>query len=195
MGLNNSQKPAIFLNVKGGKLAQKSNTGEGTKFEYVDTETNEVKETWYNTFDSLDCVFEGIRFNNGSKFGEQLMVFAKDIDSDEKYIITMNTDSDYACDFMKRLPSVSKGQMITIRPVESDSEKLDEKGQPFKNRFMAIKDLETEEKIKSIYSEENPLPQWETKTVNRKKVLDKENYLNALIEGVKELVIEKEVQA
>lgn len=195
MGLQESKNAPIFLSVKGGKLAQKASTGEGTEFKYTDTETNEVKTSWYHLFNSLECSFEGIRFNTGGKFEEQLMVFAKDIDSDERYIISMDTISEYACDLMKRLPNVKKGQLIAIRPVESDSDKKDDKGQPYKNRFMAIKDLETDEKLKSIYSEENPLPEWETKTVNRKKVLDKQNYVNALMEGVKELVIEKEVKA
>lgn len=189
MALVSEQAQTIFLTIKGGKLGQKSENEEGKKFEYVDTETNEKKVSYYHLFSALEGSIEGIKFDLSSKFGEQIRVFIKDTETEEKYIVSLDSDNNYACDLMRRLPNVVKGQVLTFRPVDQVSEKKDKDGKPYINKYFSLKDMETSESVKSVYNEANPLPAWKETKVNRKTVWDKTDYLEALRNGVSHLII------
>jgi len=153
MALVSNKQETIFLSVKGGKLAQKSDAENGTKFEYVDQKTNENKTSYYNLFSALVGVLKGIKFDDSSQYGEQIRVFAEDSESGEQYVISMDSDNGFAVDLMRRLPNVQKGQVLTFRPVESESKNMDKEGKPYTNRYFSLKDMEEGKKIESFYNE------------------------------------------
>jgi hypothetical protein len=189
MALVSNKTETIFLSVKGGKLAQKSDAENGTKFEYVDQKTNETKTSYYDLFSALEGVLKGIKFDDSSQYGEQIRVFSEDQESGEQYVISMDSDNGFAIDLMRRLPNVQKGQVLTFRPVESESKNLDKEGKPYTNRYFSLKDMEEETKIESFYNENNSLPEWKETKVNRKTVWDKSDFLEALRNGVQHLII------
>lgn len=191
MALVSNKTETIFLSVKGGKLAQKSDAENGTKFEYSDAKTGEVKTSYYNLFSALEGILKGIKFDDSSQYGEQIRLFAEDQETGENYIISMDSDNGFAIDLMRRLPNVQKGQVLTFRPVESQSEKLDKEGKPYTNRYFSLKDMEEGTKIESFYNESNPLPEWKETKVNRKTVWDKSDFLEALRKGVDHLIIKE----
>ena len=81
----------------------------GTKYELV--------------FDSLSGIITGIQFFEG-QFGKQLNVSFKD--GDDEITLSMNLASNFAEDFLKKLPNIRLDEQVTVAPYsfEDDKKKL-----------------------------------------------------------------------
>jgi len=194
MGLQKSNSNATFLTVKNGKFALEVKEG-GTQITTTNPRTNETVTKNYELYNSLTGFIIKVSSFQG-KFSEKLKITLKD--ETDTFVIDINMDSDYALDFLKRLPNITLGAEVKLTPVKSEAKDkegnqiLNKEGKKVYNFYVAVSNVTPEgetESIKSAYNEDNPLPKWGKVTVNGKEQVDKTEYIHALKSNIKEFEV------
>lgn len=102
MSLENTKNYKTFASILSDGLfhiaAQEGE--EGAILRKYETSSGEKGEKWEKTYDTLSGIINGIYFRKGD-YGNQLHVVIDDIN------LSMNADSSFAIDFMKKLPNIN----------------------------------------------------------------------------------------
>lgn len=190
MGLKTITSGATFLSFKNGKVAKQVETG-GTELTVTNPSTNEQITRNYEFYSSVSGVLKSVNLFEG-KYGKSIKISI--VDDEQIYVIDLSLESDYALDFLKRLPNLHTGQIVEIRPVISEAERNGEKvknkeGKQVYNYYTSVKtpfgdDSDEMVSVKSFYSDKNPLPEWKKITLNGKPTVDKTDYIEALVSNI-----------
>jgi hypothetical protein len=121
MGLQNSQNDSlIFLQIANGKIVRQSKTPVDGSVSRINKLGREVYELFY---DSLTGIIKDITTRE-SDYGKSWIV---KVNSDGKnYQLEFNYSSGYATTFLKALPNVSFGNLVTLSPkliIDGDKKK------------------------------------------------------------------------
>jgi len=151
---------------------------DAVRREYTDKQ-GETHEMWGKWCDSWTGLITDV-LKRENTFGIQLIVTMRD--ENEDCAIVTPFDSRYSVDLMKRLtsPDFSILDQCELRPFSME----DPQTEKTKHYFLVT---QNGNKIKSPWSEENPLPDWEKITVRGKEVWDNTLQLNFLYNKMREL--------
>jgi hypothetical protein len=119
--LKETQTAGTYLQIIGGKL--RKSVPEGTPGAIRrDWETKDGKKgtKFEKEYESLTGVITGLNFYDG-EFGKNLTVFFKD--GEEDYGLSMGVATQYAEDFMKKLPNVNLEQEVMLIPYDFEDDK------------------------------------------------------------------------
>jgi len=123
MGLNEKQQSGTFINILNSDGSLRKRTDETDPkavkrdWELADGTKGTVYELVYNDISGFirDVVFfEG-------KYGEILKVTLQD--DEDTYILNINYTSNFAEDFMKKLPNIDISKEVTLRPFSFEDKK------------------------------------------------------------------------
>ena len=113
-----------YLNIVGGKLAQKVNEGtEGSVRRDYELKDGTKGTKWEINYKNLTGFITEMLFKQ-TEFGE---MFSIKIEMDgEVDLLTLNTDSKYFSDFARKLPNIDLSKQVTMNPFdfEADGKKL-----------------------------------------------------------------------
>jgi len=190
MSLKNTRPEGTYVSIlsSDGSFRVKSNE-DNIKAVRRDYETSDgTKGTKYElVFNELDGKIIGISFRDG-EFGRVLNIVM--VDGDERFIISVNTASNFGTDFMKKLPNINLEEVVVLAPYSFD----DKKGK--KQRGISI--IQNGEKIQSAYydkekkEEINGFPKVDTKKKPEKTAVTKwKKFWNAYFSEVEEFLVEK----
>lgn len=144
----------IYLSVVGGELRQR--VQEGTEGCLTRT-TKEGKTVYEKTYGGLIGIVTDVKvqYNDVIK-AEELMVNLEDVG--EKYVIRFNFNTDFAQNFIDKLPNIPHGRHIYIDPYSfDDKEKKDKDGNPKKIKGITIKvDNDKGEAITRFFTRKEP---------------------------------------
>ena len=120
MGLNQSQESVIFLSISNGKIVRQVKEKEEKSVSRVNKMGREVYELFY---DSITGTIKNVTTRE-SEYGKSWVV---NIESEGKmYKLEFNYSSGYANTFLKALPNVSFGDLVTLSPkliIDGDKKK------------------------------------------------------------------------
>jgi hypothetical protein len=121
MGLQNSQSESvIFLQISNGKIVRQVKTKTDNSVSRVNKLGREVHELFY---DSITGVISDITTRE-SEYGKSWVVSIKS--EGKLYKLEFNYSSGYATTFLKALPNVSFGDIVTLSPkliIDGDKKK------------------------------------------------------------------------
>ena len=121
MGLQNSQSESvIFLQISNGKIVRQVKTKTENSVSRVNKLGREVHELFY---DSITGVISDIATRE-SEYGKSWVVSIKS--EGKLYKLEFNYSSGYATTFLKALPNVSFGDIVTLSPkliIDGDKKK------------------------------------------------------------------------
>ena len=121
MGLQNSQSESvIFLQISNGKIVRQVKTKTDNSVSRVNKLGREVHELFY---DSITGVISDIATRE-SEYGKSWVVSIKS--EGKLYKLEFNYSSGYATTFLKALPNVSFGDIVTLSPkliIDGDKKK------------------------------------------------------------------------
>jgi hypothetical protein len=121
MGLQNSQSESvIFLQISNGKIVRQVKTKTDNSVSRVNKLGREVHELFY---DSITGVLSDIATRE-SEYGKSWVVSIKS--EGKLYKLEFNYSSGYATTFLKALPNVSFGDIVTLSPkliIDGDKKK------------------------------------------------------------------------
>lgn len=117
-GLTEADSGGKFLNVTQGRLrVTVDETTPGAKRREWETPDGKSGVKWELVYSKISGQITGIEFKEG-EFGEQLNITIYFPNQDENYILTMQSNSRYAIDFMKRLPGVDFDKEVELTPYD-----------------------------------------------------------------------------
>ena len=136
MGLNQSQESVIFLSISNGKIVRQVKEKEEKSVSRVNKMGREVYELFY---DSITGLIKNVTTRE-SEYGKSWVV---NIESESKmYKLEFNYSSGYANTFLKALPNVSFGSIVTLSPkliIDGDKKKsvlfISQEGKGLKHFF------------------------------------------------------------
>lgn len=140
----------FFLNIIAGKFTQRvDETTEGA-VKRINSEDRVVYEKYY---DGMVGHINDVSLEQG-KYGEEVIVKLKP--NEETIVqIQLGMNTDYAKDFLKKLPNINVSEMVTLTPYSfDDSEKKKADGTPVKRTGITI--TQGGEKLEKKYTPENP---------------------------------------
>lgn len=109
----NNYEGSKFLAIKAGKLRLKSDKGTpgAVLREFTNPQTGEKGEVWEVVYPGWSGIVRDVTFYEGDGF-ESLNVVFDDI------TLSMNSDSRYASDFLKKYASADRHSEITVTPYD-----------------------------------------------------------------------------
>lgn len=112
-----------YASIIGGRIAIKAQDGaEGAVSREVEDKKTGVKSTkWEYIYDNLRGYITSIKFVDGD-YGQQIQI---EIDG---YVLSVNTDSSYGQDIMKKLPNVKLDQEVNFVPWNMEKDGKTKKG-------------------------------------------------------------------
>ena len=120
MGLNQSQESVIFLSISNGKIVRQVKEKQENSVSRVNKMGREVYELFY---DSITGLIKNVTTRE-SEYGRSWVVM---LESEGKmYKLEFNYSSGYANTFLKALPNVSFGNIVTLSPkliIDGDKKK------------------------------------------------------------------------
>ena len=121
MGLNQSQQDSvIFLQISNGKIVRQSKVPVENSVSRINKLGREVHELFY---DSINGVITDV-ITRESEYGKSWVVSIKS--EGKLYKLEFNYSSGYATTFLKALPNVSFGNIVTLSPkliIDGDKKK------------------------------------------------------------------------
>jgi hypothetical protein len=121
MGLNQSQNESvIFLQISNGKIVRQSKVPVENSVSRINKLGREVHELFY---DSINGVITDV-VTRESEYGKSWVVSIKS--EGKLYKLEFNYSSGYATSFLKALPNVSFGDVVTLSPkliIDGDKKK------------------------------------------------------------------------
>jgi len=121
MGLNQSQNESvIFLQISNGKIVRQSKVPVENSVSRINKLGREVHELFY---DSINGVITDV-ITRESEYGKSWVVSIKS--EGKLYKLEFNYSSGYATTFLKALPNVSFGNVVTLSPkliIDGDKKK------------------------------------------------------------------------
>lgn len=121
MGLNQSQNESvIFLSISNGKIVRQSKVPVENSVARINKLGREVHELFY---DSINGVITDV-ITRESEYGKSWVVSIKS--EGKLYKLEFNYSSGYATTFLKALPNVSFGDVVTLSPkliIDGDKKK------------------------------------------------------------------------
>ena len=121
MGLNQSQQDSvIFLQISNGKIVRQSKVPVENSVSRINKLGREVHELFY---DSINGIITDV-ITRESEYGKSWVVSIKS--EGKLYKLEFNYSSGYATTFLKALPNVSFGNIVTLSPkliIDGDKKK------------------------------------------------------------------------
>ena len=121
MGLNQSQQDSvIFLQISNGKIVRQSKVPVENSVSRINKLGREVHELFY---DSINGVITDV-ITRESEYGKSWVVSIKS--EGKLYKLEFNYSSGYATTFLKALPNISFGNIVTLSPkliIDGDKKK------------------------------------------------------------------------
>jgi len=177
MGLQNSQSESvIFLQISNGKIVRQVKTKTDNSVSRVNKLGREVHELFY---DSITGVISDITTRE-SEYGKSWVVSIKS--EGKLYKLEFNYSSGYATTFLKALPNVSFGDIVTLSP------KLIIDGDKKKSVLFISQDGKG---LKHFFTKDNPngLPDLKKIKIKGKESWDDSDRMEFLEQYVKENIL------
>lgn len=168
----------FFLNIVAGKLTQRvEETTEGA-IKRINSEDRVVYEKYY---DGIVGHISDVALTQG-KYGEEVVISLKP-NEETTVQIQLNMNTDYAKDFLKKLPNINVSEVVTLSPYSfDDKEKRKADGTPVKRTGITV--TQNEVKIEKKYTPENPngFPMPEKDAEGKFKLLGTEDFKILIIQ-------------
>lgn len=122
MGLNKKERK-IFANILGDgsiRVQTNENDPDAVKREYENPKTKEKGIKYELVYDSLSGFIRGVAFVP-TDYGTQLQLTIGD--DEEEIVLSMNTQSSYADDVMKKLPKIDFKIPVELTPYSFEDDK------------------------------------------------------------------------
>ena len=177
MGLQNSQSESvIFLQISNGKIVRQVKTKTDNSVSRVNKLGREVHELFY---DSITGVISDIATRE-SEYGKSWVVSIKS--EGKLYKLEFNYSSGYATTFLKALPNVSFGDIVTLSP------KLIIDGDKKKSVLFISQDGKG---LKHFFTKDNPngLPELKKIKIKGKESWDDSDRMELLEQYVKDNIL------
>lgn len=156
MGLNKptSSSNTTYLQIIGGQLRQRIK--EKTQSDDIERVTKEGKVVYERPYGSITAIIQdvSVRFNDVIRDDELTIRMS---DAGENYNISLSMKSDFAKNFIEKLPNIPTGYIFLKPYCFDDKEKKDANGNPKQVKGFTIKkDNDDGETIARYYTRETP---------------------------------------